>query len=51
MGAAFGAVIGLGSWLALVFKGTFALIGLAEYAQIFYPLHLSGLHNLSELYI
>jgi amino acid transporter/nucleotide-binding universal stress UspA family protein len=38
MGAAFGAVIGLGSWLALVFKGTFALIGLAEYAQIFYPL-------------
>jgi amino acid transporter len=31
-------VIGLGSWLALVFKGTFALIGLAEYAQIFYPL-------------
>lgn len=38
MGAAFGAVIGLGSWLALIFKGTFALIGLAEYAQIFYPL-------------
>ena len=38
MGAAFGAVIGLGSWLALVFKGTFALIGLAEYSQIFYPL-------------
>jgi amino acid transporter/nucleotide-binding universal stress UspA family protein len=38
MGAAFGAVIGLGSWLALVFKGTFALIGLAEYAQIFYPM-------------
>ncbi len=26
MGAAFGAVIGLGSWLALIFKGTFALI-------------------------
>jgi len=38
MGAAFGAVIGLGSWLALVFKGTFALVGLAEYAQIFYPM-------------
>jgi len=40
MGAAFGAVIGLGSWLALVFKGTFALIGLAEYFQVFYPLPL-----------
>lgn len=40
MGAAFGAVIGLGSWLALVFKGTFALIGLAEYSQVFYPLPL-----------
>lgn len=37
MGAAFGAIIGLGSWLALVFKGTFALIGLAEYFQVFYP--------------
>ncbi|AKB75559.1 Amino acid permease [Methanosarcina lacustris Z-7289] len=40
MGAAFGAVIGLGSWLALIFKGTFALIGLAQYTQIFYPLPL-----------
>ncbi|WP_243684922.1 amino acid permease [Methanosarcina barkeri] len=40
MGAAPGAVIGLGSWLALIFKGTFALIGLAEYAQVFYPLPL-----------
>ncbi|MCC4769289.1 amino acid permease [Methanosarcina sp. DH2] len=40
MGAAFGAVIGLGSWLALVFKGTFALIGLAEYSQVFHPLPL-----------
>lgn len=38
MGAALGAVIGLGSWLALIFKGTFALIGLAEYFQILYPL-------------
>jgi amino acid transporter/nucleotide-binding universal stress UspA family protein len=37
MGAAFGAIIGLGSWLGLVFKGTFALIGLAEYFQVFYP--------------
>nr|WP_304364487.1 amino acid permease [Methanosarcina sp. KYL-1] len=40
MGAAFGAVIGLGSWLALIFKGTFALIGLAQYFQLFYPLPL-----------
>ncbi len=40
MGAAFGAVIGLGSWMALIFKGTFALIGLAEYFQLFYPLPL-----------
>ena len=40
MGAAFGAVIGLGSWLALIFKGTFALIGLAQYTQIFHPLPL-----------
>ena len=38
MGAAFGAAIGLGSWMALIFKGTFALIGLAEYAQVFYPM-------------
>jgi len=38
MGAALGSVIGLGSWLALIFKGTFALIGLAEYFQVFYPL-------------
>lgn len=37
MGAALGAIIGLGSWLALIFKGTFALIGLAEYFQVFYP--------------
>jgi amino acid transporter len=34
MGAVLGTVIGLGSWLALIFKGTFALIGLAEYFQI-----------------
>ncbi|AKB19457.1 amino acid permease [Methanosarcina sp. WWM596] len=40
MGAALGAVIGLGSWMALIFKGTFALIGLAEYSQVFYPLPL-----------
>lgn len=42
MGAVLGAVIGLGSWLALIFKGSFALIGLAEYFQLFYylPLYL-----------
>jgi len=40
MGAAFGAVIGLGSWIALIFKGAFSLIGLAEYFQLFYPLPL-----------
>lgn len=40
MGAIMGAVIGLGSWLALIFKGSFALIGLAEYFQIFHHLPL-----------
>ncbi|MDP2216491.1 MAG: amino acid permease [Methanolobus sp.] len=40
MGAVLGAVIGLGSWLALIFKGSFALVGLAEYFQIFYHLPL-----------
>ena len=37
MGAAFGAVIGLGAWLALVFKGSFALIGLADYFFVLVP--------------
>ncbi|MFW6390056.1 MAG: APC family permease, partial [Halanaerobiales bacterium] len=40
MGPAMGTVIGLGAWLALVFKGSFALMGLAEYAQSFLPIHL-----------
>ncbi len=40
MGAVLGAVIGLGSWLALIFKGSFALIGLAEYFKIYYDLPL-----------
>ncbi|MFW5982294.1 MAG: APC family permease, partial [Halanaerobiaceae bacterium] len=40
MGPAIGTVIGLGAWLALVFKGSFALVGLAEYAQSFLPVHL-----------
>ncbi|WP_094227328.1 amino acid permease [Methanolobus psychrotolerans] len=38
MGAAFGAVIGLGAWLALVFKGSFALIGLADYLFVLFPM-------------
>ena len=38
MGAAFGAVIGLGAWLALVFKGSFALIGLADYLFVLIPI-------------
>ncbi|MDI3485688.1 MAG: hypothetical protein PWQ50_908 [Methanolobus sp.] len=37
MGAAFGAIIGLGAWLALVFKGSFALIGLADYFFVLVP--------------
>ncbi|TGC09650.1 amino acid permease [Methanolobus halotolerans] len=38
MGAAFGAVIGFGAWLALVFKGSFALIGLADYLFVLIPI-------------
>lgn len=38
MGASFGAVIGLGAWLALVFKGSFALVGLADYFFVLYPI-------------
>ncbi|WP_445474817.1 amino acid permease [Methanococcoides methylutens] len=38
MGARFGVVVGFGAWLALMFKGSFALIGLADYIQVFYSL-------------
>lgn len=38
MGAAFGAIIGIGAWLALVFKGSFALIGLADYLFVLIPI-------------
>ncbi len=38
MGAGFGAVIGLGSWLALLFKGSFALVGLADYFFVLFPI-------------
>lgn len=37
MGPAFGAVIGLGAWLALIFKGSFALVGLGQYVHHFTP--------------
>ncbi|MFW5984856.1 MAG: amino acid permease [Halanaerobiaceae bacterium] len=37
MGPIFGNVIGLGAWLALVFKGSFALVGLAEYMHYLIP--------------
>lgn len=38
MGPAFGTIVGLGAWLSLVFKGSFALIGLAEYLKIIFPI-------------
>ncbi|MCK8823715.1 amino acid permease [Fuchsiella alkaliacetigena] len=37
MGPLFGSIIGLGAWFALVFKGSFALIGLAEYLKVLFP--------------
>ncbi|MFW5991706.1 MAG: APC family permease, partial [Halanaerobiaceae bacterium] len=40
MGPVFGTVIGLGTWLGLVFKGSFALIGLAEYLNVLIPIPL-----------
>lgn len=36
LGPMFGTVIGLGAWLSLVFKGSFALVGLAEYLNVFF---------------
>ena len=38
LGPMFGTVVGIGAWLSLVFKGSFALIGLAEYFRVFFPL-------------
>ncbi len=32
MGPLLGTIVGLGAWVALVFKGSFALVGLGEYA-------------------
>ncbi|MFW6390125.1 MAG: amino acid permease [Halanaerobiales bacterium] len=37
MGPIFGVIIGFGTWLALVFKGSFALIGLSEYMDALIP--------------
>ncbi|MFW5999558.1 MAG: amino acid permease [Halanaerobiaceae bacterium] len=37
MGPVFGTIVGIGAWLALVFKGSFALIGLAEYLEALVP--------------
>jgi amino acid transporter/nucleotide-binding universal stress UspA family protein len=49
MGAAFGSIIGLGSWIALIFKGSFALIGLAEYFQQLYPISIYFIATVSGL--
>ncbi|MFO7814559.1 MAG: amino acid permease [Halanaerobiales bacterium] len=38
MGPIFGTIIGLGTWLALVFKGSFALFGLADYLNYVIPI-------------
>ncbi|MFW6026416.1 MAG: APC family permease, partial [Candidatus Woesearchaeota archaeon] len=38
MGPIFGTIVGLGTWLALVFKGSFALVGLADYLNYIIPI-------------
>lgn len=38
LGPMFGTIIGLGAWLSLVFKGSFALVGLAEYLNVFFSM-------------
>ncbi|MFW6001120.1 MAG: amino acid permease [Halanaerobium sp.] len=38
MGALIGTIIGIGTWMGLVFKGSFALVGLAEYLNILVPI-------------
>lgn len=43
MGSLFGAIVGLGAWIALVFKGSFALVGLAEYLFIFIQAPLTAM--------
>ncbi|MCK8823716.1 amino acid permease [Fuchsiella alkaliacetigena] len=34
MGPLFGTIIGLGAWFALIFKGSFALVGMGEYLEV-----------------
>ncbi len=36
LGPLFGTIVGLSAWLSLIFKGSFALVGLAEYFQILF---------------
>lgn len=43
MGAAIGTIAGLGTWLALIFKSAFDLIGLGAYLVIFYDLPIKPL--------
>lgn len=37
MGPMAGAIVGLGAWIALIFKGSFALVGLGQYVVYFTP--------------
>lgn len=37
MGPMIGTIVGLGAWLALIFKGSFALVGLGWYVTFFSP--------------
>lgn len=37
IGPLFGTVVGLGTWLALILKTAFALIGMGAYVSLFYP--------------
>lgn len=37
MGPLLGTIVGLGAWLALMFKGGFALVGLGQYVRFFSP--------------
>lgn len=37
MGPLVGTIVGLGAWMALIFKGSFALVGLGQYVRFFSP--------------
>lgn len=43
MGPLFGTIIGLGAWFALVFKGSFALLGMAEYMGVIFPVPIMAM--------